>query len=120
MARVARAMLCYADPSPNSSTDCTEHPKVGKFADPAAGQTDTVATTEAQSGPLGPGRRSHGGHGWRGCIPSPCPASAARTRTSSSCPLRASQFALLRAVGFGMDWGQKTQNKIMNLWRRHW
>ena len=28
-----------------------EHLQVGKFADPAAGETDAVATTEAQSGP---------------------------------------------------------------------
>lgn len=41
---------------------------VGKFADPSAGQTDTVATTEAQ------------------------------TRTSSSCPLRPAQTAIVQRI----------------------
>lgn len=41
---------------------------VGKFADPAAGQTDTVATTEAQ------------------------------TRTSSSCPLRPAQTTIVQRI----------------------
>eukprot|EP00435_Cladocopium_sp_Y103_P044162 s2095_g12.t1 len=41
---------------------------VGKFADPAAGETDTVATTEAQ------------------------------TRTSSSCPLRPAQTTIVQRI----------------------
>ena len=67
--------------------------QVGKFADPAAGKTDTVATTEAQ---LASQNQRRCFKVWIGCDWCRCGTVkmafhlvfCLRTRTSSSCPLR--------------------------------